>query len=39
MLKDSLSGKTLAIIGYQTLSSRILLKKLIEVVDTRLIVI
>jgi hypothetical protein len=31
MLKDNLEGKTITIIGYQTLTGKIILKKLIAI--------
>lgn len=39
MLKSTLEGKTVAIIGYQTLTSRILLKKLVTVERARIIAV
>lgn len=33
MLKESLSGKTIVILAYQTLTARLLLRKLINLTD------
>jgi hypothetical protein len=33
MLKESLSGKTIVILAYQTLTARLLLRKIIDLTD------
>jgi hypothetical protein len=39
MLKDNLSNKNIAIIGYQTLTSRIIVKQLFQNIDQRFLFI
>jgi len=38
MLKNNLEGKTIALIGYQTLATRILLKKIVNSIPNATII-